>query len=126
MVKYYRRTGSMTDVGLGTTGGEVADFPNTGLSWITAGETYAMQAPFKGARKTIVCTSTSTAAAATVRGSTGTSVTVDAAGATQIVFPAASTATQVVELLGLSSVEWAVMSANPVASSGAGPTFGTT
>ena len=126
MVKYYNRSGAMADVGLGTTGGAVADMPNHGLSWITGNETYCLAPPAKGLRKTLVATSTSTAAAAVVRGSTGTSVTFNAAGATQIDFAAATTATEVVELIGLSSVEWGIMSAYPVASSGPGPAFSST
>ena len=126
MGKIYVQTGAMADVGLGTTGGGVADLPNHGLSWLTGNETYTLQPPVKGARKLLVATSTSTAAAAVVRGSTGTGVTFNAAGATQIDFAAATTATEVVELVGLSSVEWAIVSAYPVASSGPGPAFSST
>lgn len=122
----YVQSGSQGDVGLGTTGGAVADTPNHGLSWITANEVYCLTPPAKGVEKRLVCTSTSTAGGATVRGSTGTTITFNAAGATQIDFAAGTTTTQVVDLMGLSSVEWAIVSANPVASSGAGPAFSST
>jgi hypothetical protein len=125
MVKYVAPTGLRIDVGVGTTGGAVADLPRDGFSYLTANETYALQPPEKGARKTLALTSSTTTAGATVRGSTGTSVTFNKAGATQIAFAAGTTEHQVIELVGLSSVAWAIVSAYPVASTGAGATFGT-
>ena len=122
MVKYYTGFGSMTDVGVGTTGGAVANMPNHGLSYVTANETYCLQAPYKGARKMLVCVSTSTAAGAVVLAATSSgNITFNQAGHGKISFAAATTERQVVELVGLSSNQWAITNAYPVASSGAGP-----
>lgn len=122
MVKYYAQTGSVTDVGVGTTGGAVADTPNNGLSYVTANETYCLEPPYKGARKMLVCVSTSTAAGATVLAATSSgNITFNQVGHGKITFAAATTERQVVELIGLSSVQWAITNAYPVASSGAGP-----
>lgn len=122
MVKYYNRSGAMSDVGLGTTGGAVADMPNHGLSWIIANETYCLAPPVKGVEKRLVCTTTSTAGAAVVLAATSSgNITFNQAGHGKITFAAATTERQVVDLMGLSSVAWAVTNLFPVASSGAGP-----
>lgn len=122
MVKYYTGFGSMTDVGVGTTGGAVADTPNYGLSYVTADEVYCLQPPHKGARKMLICVSTSTAAGATVLAATSSgNITFNQVGHGKITFAAATTERQVMELIGLSSNQWAVTNAYPVASSGAGP-----
>jgi hypothetical protein len=125
MVKYVAPTGLRIDVGVGTTGGATADLPRDGFSYLTANETYALAPPVKGARKTLALTSSTTSAGTTVRGSTGTTVTFDKAGATQIAFAAGTTEHQIVELIGLSSVAWGIVSAYPVAATAAGVTFGT-
>lgn len=132
MVKKYSKTalsvhpvGAAGSSAAATTGGAVADLTRDGVSVLSARETYTLEAPAVGARKTLVFASSTTTAGCTIRGSTATTVTFNAAGATQIVFPAASTEYQCVELLGLSSTKWTIVSAYPVASSGPGPTFGT-
>jgi hypothetical protein len=109
----------------GTTGGGAADLPKDGFSYLTANETYALEPPVIGCRKTLALTSSTTTAGATVRGSTGTTVTFNKAGATQIAFAAGTTEHQTLELVGLSSVAWGVLSIYPVSSTAAGPTLGT-
>jgi hypothetical protein len=117
MVRKYHDTG--------TTGGAVADLPRDGLSRLTASEEYSLEPPELGCRKTLALTSSTTTAGTTVRGSTGTTVTFNKAGATQVAFAAGTTEHQVVELVGLSSVAWAVVSLYPVSSTAVGPTIGT-
>lgn len=126
MVKYYTGFDSVVDVGPGTTGGAVADTPNHGLSYVTANEIYCLAPPTKGVRKMLVCVSTSTGAGATVLAATSSgNITFDQAGNGKISFAAGTTTRQVMELVGLSSVSWAITNAYPVASSGAGPTLTT-
>lgn len=128
MAKFYVRTGADVDVGVGTTGGAVADLPNTGVSYLTAREVYTLAPPFKGARKTLVCTSTTTSAGTVVRASTGTTIAIHVAGGvtgTQTSFAAATTGTAVQELIGLSSVAWAVVSNSVIGASAAGIAVGT-
>jgi len=121
----YAKTGGVVSVPLGTTGGAVADLPNNGMSIVTGEETYALAAPALGVRKTLVATSTTTTAGPTVRFSTATTVT-DGGANTQIAFGAATTYNQVVEMIGVNTTEWAIVSIYPPASTGAGPVAGTT
>lgn len=69
--------------------------------------TYVLGAPRLGYRKTIYCTSTSSDSRI-VRGSTGTSVTFNNQGATQLSF--SSTGDKCIDLLGVSSVRWLQLS----------------
>ena len=97
--------------------------PNYGVSnvsGITAAE-MVLAAPVTGIRKTLVATNASSAAMV-VRASTGTTVKFNAS-ATQITFNA-STLGQCVELIGVNSTQWAITSIYPAASTGAGPTIG--
>lgn len=124
----YVKTGVHVETGLGTTGGAVANLPNSGVSVLTARETYTLAPPARGVRKTLICASTSTAATTIVRGSTGTGVlfyTGAARTATQITFALATTGAQTVDLYGLSSVAWVQGPASVVGASAAGITVGT-
>jgi hypothetical protein len=96
---------------------------NTGVSIIsaTSGETYTLQAPYAGAVKRIVCTSVSTTAQPRVRGSTAQTVTFDAVGNTMfLIKPAASSHHIVVDLVGMSSVAWAIANIHPCLTTGLG------
>lgn len=122
MTKYYSGSGSVAFVGAGTTGGAVADLPRDGVSYLTADETYCLKPPVAGCRKTLVFVSSSTAAGATVLAATSSgNITFNKAGHGKLSFAAATTEYQAVELIGLSSVAWAITNLYPVASSGAGP-----
>ena len=124
----YVRTGVETDVGVGTTGGAVANLPNHGVSFLSAREIYTLAPPVKGVRKTLICTSTSTGAGTVVRASTGTTVNIytgQARTATQTSFALASTGAQVIELIGLSSVAWIQSYASVIGASAPGIAVGT-
>ena len=126
MVKKYSGFSLVGDAGAGTTGGAVADLSRDGVSFLSASETYALQAPTKGCRKTFVYQSSTTSAGATVRPATSSgNITFDKAGNGALVFAATSTGYQVLELIGVSSVQWAIASAYPVASTGVGATVST-
>lgn len=127
MVRYVH-SGADADMGVGTTGGAVADLPNTGISFLSAREIYTLRPPFKGARKTLVCVSTSTGGATVVRASTGTTINIhtgQARTATQTSFALASTGAQVIELIGLSSVAWVQGPVSVVGASAPGIGVGT-
>lgn len=124
----YVRTGVETDVGVGTTGGAVADLPNSGFSFLSAREVYTLQPPTKGCRKVLICVSTSTGGGTVVRASTGTSINIYSAGSrtnTQTSFALASTGAQMIELIGLSSVAWIEGFRSVIAASAAGLVTGT-
>lgn len=98
-----------------TTGGTIADLPNTGVSVIssTAAERYTLQAPVAGCVKTLVAmpsnTTTVTVELSTL--SSGDSVVLQhstgVATATEIVFASTVAATRV-DLVGLSTAAWLV------------------
>lgn len=92
----------------GTTGADAVGIPNHGVTQLDgAAGSYVLAAPKLGARKTLFCTA-STSNACIVRGSTGTSVKFDNQNATQLTF--SSTVDKCVELMGLSSVRWLILS----------------
>lgn len=98
-----------------TTGGTVADIPNSGYSVITstAAERYVLAAPVAGALKTIVAmpSNTTTVTIELSSVSSGDSITLahstGVATATEIVFTSTVAATRV-DLLGLNSTQWLV------------------
>lgn len=125
MVRYVK--GEQTASPLGTTGGAVADIANEGLTILnmSTAETMTLAPPAQGARKLLVCTS-STSVARVVRTTTGSgdqSITVGNQTATKITFGAGTTVDALIELVGLSSVRWAIVSMFPNPSTGAGPTL---
>lgn len=105
----YTRTGEPT-VPLGTTGGAVANLPNYGVSVITSSaDTYTLAPPEVGVMKTLVCTSTSTGARV-IRSTTGSAdqtITIGNHGAT-IITVADTSSDVVIQLIGLSSLRWAM------------------
>lgn len=115
MVRYV--AGSQTAAPLGTTGGTIANLPNEGLSIVSvsSADTYTLAPPEQGVRKTLVCTSSSSVARVvrTTTGSGDQTITVGNQTATKITFPAAATMDCVVELVGLSSLRWAITSQVP-------------
>ena len=97
----------------------------TNLTQTTTGVfTYVLGAPLEGVWKTLVDQS-ATSEGSIVRGSTGTSVTFGTTAATQITFN--STKQSVVQLLGVNSTRWAVVSVYPdnVAANTTGTVIGT-
>lgn len=126
----YVRTGPNPNIAVGTTGGGVADLPNYGVSLITAtsSEVATLRPPEAGIRKTLICNSSSTTITPLVRGSTAQTVTFASAMGANTALPtmftfAATRSTNmntVVELLGLSSVAWAITSVYPIMTTGIG------
>ena len=92
--------------------------PNYGHTLVTTadGAPICMAPPEVGVVKRVSCLGiTTTSATVIVRGSTGTSVTFNNAGATQLTFGAdASTEAMTVGLVGLSSVKWLITDTWPV------------
>jgi hypothetical protein len=122
MIKKISDVSLVVDQGAGTTGGAVADLSRDGYSYLTANETYCLEAPTKGCKATLVYANTTTSAGATVLTATSSGVvTIGTVGHGKISFAAATTEYQVMELVGVSSVLWAVANAYPVASTAAGP-----
>ena len=121
----YRRTelsleGVLTD--FTTAAGALA--PNSGISYILGGssaEAVALAPPVAGCRKTIVYQSDTTTVGLTVRPATssGGSITFSngAAEGASLILGATSTSYNVVELLGLSSVQWIVTNVMPAPTS---------
>jgi hypothetical protein len=110
-------------VNTATTGATVRGMANTGVSIIsvTTADTFTLQPPYAGAQKRIVCTSATTTIQPRVRGSTAQTVTFDAAGNTMfLIKPAASSHHVVVDLVGLSSVAWAIVNVYPCLTTGLG------
>lgn len=111
----YDRLGPSNLVLTQTTGGTIADIPNTGVSVIssTAAERYVLGPPVAGAVKTLVAmpsnTTTITVELSSV--SSGDSVVLlhstGVATATEIVFGSTVAATRV-DLVGLSTSQWLV------------------
>jgi hypothetical protein len=122
---YYksRLNGEVAVVGSGTTGSGVADFPNHGVSivTVTSSETYCLEPPVAGRRKTIILHMYTTTIAPEIWASTaaGGAVTFmgNTTGLTKLKYVAAGRSTQVatvVELIGINSTRWAVTSVFPV------------
>lgn len=85
--------------------------PNYGITDVSTQGEFTMAPPDAGVRKTLFYASSSTSATAVVRFSTAATVKGSLAGATQITF--AGTVDCVVELIGINSTRWAVISAYP-------------
>lgn len=131
MVSYVKKGSVKDNLGPLTTGRSTPDIPNHGVSILTntSDEQYVMAAPTFGVEKTLVFVKATSAAGPTVWLSTDGGA-IKVAGATSLntaqkIVAGASTAYQVVTLLGINSTMWAVRSCFPVASSAPGPTFAT-
>lgn len=122
---YYktRMQGELANVGSGTTGSGVADFPNTGVSivTVTSSETYCLAPPIAGQRKTIVLNMYTTTVAPEIWASTAAAGAVTfmggTTGLTKLKYVAAGRSTvaaTVVELVGRNSTQWIVTSVFPV------------
>lgn len=86
---------------------QIPNYGFTDLTTYAAGD-YVMDAPSRGVQKTLVWASSSSAAVI-VRLSTGTAVKAGHTGATQITF-GLTTVDGAVQLLGLNSTRWALVS----------------
>lgn len=123
-----KRAGEVEKFTRATTGTTRDTIDNYGITELdsTVANTYVLAAPVEGVRKTLIC-QTPTSAALVVRLTTeaGTSVTVGTTANTRITFN--STAQSVVELVGVNSTRWAVVSVYPdnVAENTTGTVFGT-
>lgn len=126
MTRFVRRGAGLSPV-FGTTGGTSISLSNEGISVISASsaDTYMLEPPVAGCRKTLICTSSSSVARVvrTTSGSGDQTITVGNQTATKITFAAASTVDVAVELMGLSATRWAVVGGYPQASTGAGPAY---
>lgn len=125
-------SGDKFTAGSGTTGSAVADFPNQGVSivTVTSSETYCLEAPVAGRRKTIILNMYTTTIAPEIWASTaaGGAVTFmgGTTGYTKLKYVAAGRSTvaaTVVELIGINSTQWAVTSVFPVTTATTGGTM---
>lgn len=131
MVRYFNTGASMLRAV--TTGAAVANLENNGVSVIssTAAETYVLQPPVAGCRKTLIALpATSSGVSRVIRMSTNGATGVCVLGATgstdatQITLTA--TAAVVIEMVGLSTAQWKVTAcAEGIPVSSTGVTFGT-
>jgi hypothetical protein len=127
-----RLSGEKFVPGTGTTASAVADFPGTGISvvTVTSSETFCLEPPVTGRRKTIILNMytptiapeiwASTAAAGGVTFMGGTT------GYTKLKYVAAGRSTvaaTVIELVGINSTQWAVTSVFPVTTATTGGTM---
>jgi hypothetical protein len=132
MVRYVR-TGGDANVGLGTTGIAAGPtLPNYGLSIInvTTADVFVLQPPTAGCEKKILfTTSTSTGLVIVVRGSTAQTVTFSGGAmgdntALPTMFKLAATRSTnmavSVDLVGVSSVAWAITGVYPIMTTGIG------
>jgi hypothetical protein len=122
----YTRTkyaGEKFVAGSGTTGSGVADFPSQGVSivTVTTSETYCLEPPVAGRRKTIILNMYTTTIAPEIWASTaadgGVTFMGVTTGLTKLKYVAAGRSTQVatvVELIGINSTRWAITSVFPV------------
>src|SRR5512139_486996 len=108
-----------------TSSSTVIAIPNYGATDIStwAAGDYVLDAPAAGVVKTLFAVS-STSAARVIRAATDASVKIGLGGATQIT-NAASTVAFSVTMMGVNSTQWVVLSAFPVASTGAGVAIAT-
>jgi hypothetical protein len=116
----------------GTTASAVRDFPGTGISvvTVTSSETYALETPQTGRRKTIILNMYTTTIAPEIWASTaaGGAVTFmgGTTGYTKLKYVAAGRSTvaaTVIELVGINSTQWAVTSVFPVTTATTGGTM---
>lgn len=101
-----------------------ATIPNYGVTYLTSGNDYVLDAPGEGVLKRIICVSSSSLATV-IRGSTGVTVTFNNNGATQIAFTASSTVDRSVELLGVNSTRWTVLNVHPYTTDSLSPSVAT-
>lgn len=122
MVNYVRVAPQPTvDISKATTGGAVADLPNWGTSIITAtsAEKWCLAPPEAGVEKTIIINSYSTTALPVVYLCTNAAATISILGAStnyKSINASAARSTAVatvVKLIGVSSVQWAMVSSHP-------------
>lgn len=95
----------------------IPNYGVTDISTFAAGD-YVLAAPEAGVEKIIVSIQ-GTSAARVIRGSTGTSVKFGSTAHTQLNI-GGSTVACCIKLLGYNSTQWLIMSAHPVATTGAG------
>jgi hypothetical protein len=128
MTTYNRGAIAQVQTAVGTTGGAAIGMPNWGVSLVaaTSTEVYVLAPPEAGITKRIICTSSSTTITPLVRASTAQTITIGGPGANvqNTMFRFAATrstlAYTVVDLVGLSSVAWAVANVFPCMSTGGG------
>jgi hypothetical protein len=110
-------------VGSGTTGSGVRDFPGHGISVVsvTSSETFALETPQTGRRKTIILNMYTTTIAPEIWASTaaagGITFMGGTTGYTKLKYVAAGRSTvaaTVIELVGINSTQWCVTSVFPV------------
>lgn len=94
--------------------------PNYGVTDVStwAAGDYVLAAPAEGVRKVFVSVQ-GTSVARVIRGSTGTSVKFGSTAHTQLNF-GNTTVACCIELMGYNSTQWLIMSAFPLATTGAG------
>jgi hypothetical protein len=131
----YSRTklnGEVFVPGSGTTGSGVADFPGAGISVVsvTSSETYCLETPQAGRRKTIVLNMYTTTIAPEIWASTaaagGVTFMGGTTGYTKLKYVAAGRSTvaaTVIELVGRNSTQWIVTSVFPVTTATTGGTM---
>ena len=131
----YSRTklnGEVLVPGSGTTASAVADFPGAGISIVsvTSSETYCLETPQAGRRKTIVLNMYTTTVAPEIWASTaaagGVTFMGGTTGYTKLKYVAAGRSTvaaTVIELVGRNSTQWIVTSVFPVTTATTGGTM---
>ena len=120
-------SGGTAALAVGTTGGAVVGMPNHGISLIegTSTEIFVIAPPVYGVQKRLICSAATTTVTPTVRFSTTAGQGIASAGgvpATILKFAAtrSTVCATVVDLVGLSSVQWAIVNVFPCMSTGAG------
>jgi hypothetical protein len=113
------------NVNTATTGtGTTAGILNNGVTIISGStqESYVLGRPEIGITKRIICTSATTTIAPLIRGSTAAaqSVTFDAAGNTMFRFSSGTSHHRVVDLIGLTTLTWAITNIYPCLTTGLG------
>ena len=131
----YSRTklnGEVLVPGSGTTASAVADFPGAGISIVsvTSSETYCLETPQAGRRKTIVLNMYTTTIAPEIWASTaaagGVTFMGGTTGYTKLKYVAAGRSTvaaTVIELVGRNSTQWILTSVFPVTTATTGGTM---
>jgi hypothetical protein len=118
--------------GSGTTASAVADFPGQGISivTVTSSDTYCLETPVAGRRKTIILNMYTTTIAPEIWASTAAAGAVTfmggTTGYTKLKYVAAGRSTvaaTVIELVGINSTQWAVTSVFPVTTATTGGTM---
>ena len=120
-------SGNFPAVAAGTTGGAVVGMANNGISLIegTSTEIFVLAPPQYGVTKRLICSAATTTVTPTIRFSTNAAQGITGVGGvpyTIMKFAAtrSTVAATVVDLVGLSSVTWAITNIFPCMSTGAG------